>query len=100
MSTDGPSSTSPVTAVMLKNRTLLTRYWIQAPGPVLASSFGVTAYSVEDAFDLLAQAGVPFDQDEVKVIENIRFEDLDQNHIVPNMGPMVFRGVWYPRFNV
>ena len=87
-------------AVMLNNRTLLTSYWIAAPGPKLASSFGVTAYSIEDAFSLLAEAGYPFDQNEVTVIENIRFEDLDPNHIVPNMGPMVLRGVWYPFLNV
>ena len=36
----------------------------------------------------------------VGVTENIRFEDLDQNHVVPNAGPMVVRGIWYPRHNI
>ena len=30
------------------------------------------------------------------VIENIQFKDLDQNHVVPNMGPITERGIWYP----
>jgi hypothetical protein len=32
----------------------------------------------------------------VGVTANVRIEDLDQAQVVPNCGPMSFRGVWYP----
>jgi hypothetical protein len=64
--------------------------------------FGVTAYSVEDAFELLKVAGHMLSRDDpnFRITEGIQVEDLDQMHIVPNMGPMVFRGVWYPLNNL
>ena len=34
------------------------------------------------------------------VIEDVDVRDLDQNHVVPNMDPPNFHGVWFPRFNV
>ena len=68
----------------------------------MGSQFGVTAYSIDDAKLLLKEQyfkGI-FRQIEIpqikKVTENIRFQDLDQNHVVPNMGPISERGVWYP----
>jgi hypothetical protein len=41
----------------------------------------------------------------VAIEEAITFHDLERrpilrNHLVPNMGPMQFRGVWYPRGNL
>jgi hypothetical protein len=30
-----------------------------------------------------------------KCIENIDIRDLDQNHVVLNMNPPVYRGIWY-----
>ena len=36
----------------------------------------------------------------VRVNEKVKFDDLDQTNVVPNMGPMTFRGVWYPCLNV
>jgi hypothetical protein len=64
--------------------------------------FGVTAFSREDAFALLHARGYALSPDDpaVQVTEDVQVADLDQNHIVPNMGPMVFRGVWYPLANL
>jgi hypothetical protein len=62
---------------------------------------GVTARSVEDAFDLLDQHGYDFHRlGRVEVRENITVADLDPGHVVPNMGPIVFRGIWYPCLNI
>ena len=77
---------------------LLTAYWIECEGWGLASQFGVTAYSSVDAkFFLKKLLFNKTDMTAIKnVIENIQFKDLDQNHVVPNMGPITERGVWYP----
>jgi hypothetical protein len=83
---------------MIKNA-LLKTFWIEPLGSKVAG-FGVTAFSCEDAFQLLNASGHSFsiDDPQVRVTEGIRVEDLD--HVVPNMGPVVFRGVWYPCANL
>ena len=35
-----------------------------------------------------------------EIIENIDIGLLDQGHVVPNMGPVVFKGVWFPFCNL
>ena len=83
---------------------LLTTYWIEFEGWRwgLSLQVGVTAYSLDDAKFLLKEKYFEAIFGEVetpqikKVTENIQFKDLDQNHIVPNMGPITERGVWYP----
>ncbi len=60
--------------------------------------FGVTAYSLEDAEKLLLEAtekmGVTLEIE--YVVKDVNVSELDQNHMVPNMGAPNFRGVWYP----
>lgn len=78
---------------------LLTAYWIELDRySGLASFIGVTAYSLDDAILLIKEQ--LFRKQEMprlkNVIENIKFKDLDQNHVVPNMGPITERGIWYP----
>jgi hypothetical protein len=68
----------------------------------LQHSFGVTAYGLDDALSLLKThqlVGQDVDRP-IGVSANVRIEDLDQGRVVPNCGPMVFRGVWYPCFNL
>lgn len=87
---------------------LLTRYWIifdVSRIPQLQFRFawgcGVTAYSYEDAlfliqiqiFEELQQPMPPIKT----VVENIDISTLDKNHILPNMGVPVWRGVWFPK---
>lgn len=77
-------------------------YWIRFAGePWLQHSYGVTAYSLEDALALIQKrrAGGPVGGPPVEVTD-VGSEDLDQRHVVPNCVPMVFRGVWFPRFNL
>jgi len=85
---------------VIKNPRLET-YWITSPS-IAWHAFGVTAFSRDDAFWLLEEAGYSLSAEDpnVRVIEGISLSDLDQNHVVPNAGPLLFRGVWYPQANL
>ena len=80
-------------------KTLLHRYWFQTKSHL---GFGVTAYSVEDAQELVDDAvrRIGWRSEVVKIIEDVDVRNLDQNHVVPNMGPPNFRGVWFPNLNL
>jgi hypothetical protein len=56
------------------------------------------AYNVDEARNLLADAArsLAWDYEALEVVEDVDIRDLDQGHVVPNMGPVNFRGVWYP----
>lgn len=75
-------------------------------GPLNA---GVTAYTVQEALELLLKNFKMFNawealerikETEVEVIENIDIQLLDQEQVVKRMGPVTFRGVWFPRYNM
>jgi hypothetical protein len=77
---------------------VLTPFWIVPPSKYGPLGFGVTAFSLADALRLIEDAGyeLPDDRTTLHVTADIRTSDLDQSHIVPNMGPIVVRGMWYP----
>jgi hypothetical protein len=78
-------------------------YWlkIRRKGP-FGTEFGITAHNWDDAMSLLAKASradssVVIDATAVenyREIENV--DELDQNHVVPNMGVILRRGIWFP----
>jgi len=80
---------------------LLKTYWIESPS-IRGLGCGVTAFSRDDAFQLLSASGYTLSPEDpaIRITEGIQIADLDQNHVVPNMGPLVFRGVWFPRANL
>jgi len=88
----------------MKENAELEAYWISFPQDSLCLiGFGVTARSVEDAFGLIREQG--FDTwfagaREIRILSGVRSADLDQSHVLPNSGPMQFRGVWYPAANI
>lgn len=82
---------------MKSSNRLLRRFWFQQEAE---SGYGVTAYSRDDAATLLMQAGYEIDLMTVQVTEDVDVSSLDQNHILPNIGPSNFRGVWYPNLNI
>jgi len=84
--------------VLLKNPNL-HRYWFAIHH---IGGIGVTAYSLADAESLARDACASFDVtfDPINVVEDVDVRDLDQNHVVPNIGPVNFRGVWYPALNL
>ena len=77
----------------------LHRYWFQTKEHY---GFGVTAYTVEDAKALVDKAAlyIGWSTETIKIIEDVDVRDLDQNHVVPNMGPPNLRGVWFPNLNL
>ena len=72
----------------------LISYWV-VPKEERGVPFriGVTAYSVEDALALIKERAWPMDLHAAQITENVKFDDLDQTNVVPNMGPTVFRGI-------
>jgi hypothetical protein len=81
-------------------RSLLTAFWIVPPSPHGPLGFGVTAWSLDDAIEIIRALGyesyLPADLRELTVQEGVTVRELDQPHVVANMGPIVVRGMWYP----
>jgi hypothetical protein len=81
---------------------LLKRYWFRfesQPFDGLGLGCGVTAYDVEDAKSLL---GDSMFRDTswpriIEIIEDVDVSTLDRGHVLSNMEPAVWRGVWYPK---
>lgn len=61
---------------------------------------GVTTYSQDDALSLQSKANFAIHLTETNVIENIDVSQLDQNHVLPNIGAPNVRGIWYPNLNL
>ena len=82
---------------------LLTRYWftferIASPSP-LNLGCGVTAYDLADAVSILRER-VFREIDLPRItqqIENVDVSTLDPKHVLPNMGLVTERGVWFPK---
>ena len=77
---------------------LLTSFWITTTNQWGPLGFGVTAYSLEDALRIICGWGfdLPEDQSLLTIREGITVADLDNQHVVANMGSIVNRGLWYP----
>jgi len=73
---------------------VLKHYWFRTSQGL---GYGVTASSKSESVTLLNELGYPRTNERIlEVVEGIRFSELDANHVVPNMGPMQFQGVWFP----
>ncbi len=81
----------------------LIRYWITFPNAAFETplGIGVTAYSVEDALQLLEKAGFQYASrgEETNIREDVLVHELPE-YVRQNMGPMNFRGIWYPCLNI
>ena len=74
----------------------LVAYWFRAQ----RLGYGVTAESREAARSLLAGFGYPrADEEIISIVDGVAFADLDARHVGPNAGPLVMRGVSFPRHN-
>lgn len=77
---------------------MLTAFWFKTS---IGLGYGVTAHDRRDAEALLRAFGYPRPGEVVcDVISGIRHAELEQNHVAPNAGPIVVRGVWFPRHNL
>ena len=78
---------------------VLHRYWFAVPSHL---GIGVTASSRSQAEALAREAarrlGWAFEG--TACTEGVDVRQLDQQHVVPNMGPPNLPGVWYPRLNL
>ena len=77
---------------------MLKRYWFRTDPPL---GYGVTAESRAAAERLLQEYGYPLsEQRVVEILEDVEVTSLDPDHVLPNSGPLVVRGIWYPRHNL
>ena len=81
---------------------LLIAFWISFPEdnfPIRC--FGVTAYSIDDAYALLEASGYDYHHiaKRININENVKWDDLEENQVQRNIGPIVVRGIWYPHLN-
>ena len=68
-------------------------YWIKTSGHL---GVGVTAQSEADALQLFSIAfGSAENVVSIEIIKDMN--DLDQNHVAPNMGNWFRRGIWFPQ---
>jgi hypothetical protein len=76
----------------------LIPFWIVPPSKRGPLGFGVTAFSLSDALQIILDAGfeLPKDRSTLQIREAVRLSGLDQRHVINNMGPIVVRGLWYP----
>ena len=86
---------------------MLTRYWFSfdpSDETVRRLRFGfgvgVTAFDEADAVALVRKVTGRDRLPTIKNMEpNVRYDDLEANHVQKNLGNMAVRGVWYPNYN-
>jgi hypothetical protein len=76
----------------------LTAFWIQPPGPSGPFGYGVTAFSVTDAIEIVRRAGfrLPDDLPTAQIRTHITPTDIEHEYVRQHMGPIMRRGLWYP----
>ncbi|MDF1501728.1 hypothetical protein [Roseisolibacter sp. H3M3-2] len=77
----------------------LRRFWFMlSAGP----GIGVTAASEAEARELAEATRARFAPEAVitGVTPDVDVSTLDAAHVVPNAGPVVVRGVWFPRLSL
>lgn len=79
--------------------THLRRFWFSfdlARQPRSRLGCGVTAWTREDAMAIL-QARIPADVPAIAAcVEDVDVSTLDPRHILPNIGDVTARGIWFP----
>ena len=80
----------------------LTAFWIDGPDPRGPLGYGVTAFSLTDALEIVRRAGyqLPADASTLRVREGVRPTDIEHRHVREHMGPIIIRGLWYPFIDV
>jgi hypothetical protein len=80
----------------------LRRYWFTFSEPPkfspLGFGCGVTAYDRADAIDILQRHVIAQEPNLIieEIIEDVDARQLDAGHVIPNMGLVIARGVWFP----
>jgi hypothetical protein len=79
---------------------LLVSYWIKGANDRGPLGFGVTAWSIGDAFALLEERGFKIDLEKALVRPNVQPHEVGHSFVAMNSGPAYFRGVWFPCLNI
>ncbi|WP_131818130.1 hypothetical protein [Planctopirus hydrillae] len=78
----------------------LTVFWIRSPLSHAPLGFGVTAFSLDDAVEIITALDygqyLTNDLAELQIQAGITVAELDQPHVIANMGPISVRGMRYP----
>ena len=78
----------------------LHRFWFSfedpSPFSIWGAGCGVTAYSHDDAVQILKDRVFQQSLPACSVIADIDVSTLDENHVRPNIGLVTQRGVWFP----
>jgi len=83
----------------------MRRFWFELdlsiniphpPGTLLGC--GITAYDLNDALGILhTNVFIGYAAPKIKNIKkDVDIRSLDQGHVIPNMGVVTNRGVWFP----
>lgn len=81
----------------------LTKFWFKFKSSDNPSLFnlgcGVTAYHQQDAISLLQEKVFPAGKipPVEECVEDVNVNALDSAHILPNIGDVTRRGVWFPK---
>jgi hypothetical protein len=83
----------------------LSMFWVDlsetsAVRQIYRLGIGVTANDDRDARAILRDRLGPKVADAITSVRRIRYEDIDDRHVRPNMGAHVIRGVWFPSLAV
>ena len=80
----------------------LTAFWIEGPDPRGPLGYGITAFSLTDAFEIVARAGyrLPDDKSTLHIRADIKLADIEHRFVRDHIGPIVVRGLWYPFIDV
>ena len=81
----------------------LTAFWIEGCDPKGPLGYGVTAFSLTDALEIIRRAGYELPADAtnpLKVREGIKPADIEHCYVRDHMGPIAVRGLWYPFVDV
>ena len=73
----------------------LISFWIERTDPGGPIGFGVTAWSPEDAFALIEEAGYEIDGERA-VVHPHTMPDVVSPEVWLNAGKVTSRGIWYP----
>jgi hypothetical protein len=87
---------------------LYIRFWIEFElennrtyPPGIGIGCGVSAIDYQDAVEILKRK--MFKETEMPKIKrhvpNVDIRELDQGHVIPNMNPPNYRGIWFPLGN-
>ena len=80
-------------------RQFLKPYWFPLK---VGFGIGVTAYTKDEALTMAENCRKEWypDQRLGEPIEGISAKELDEGHVIPNMGPINLRGIWFPKQNI